>query len=116
MSSTGQATSSTSGSGSNVRLILDALADYAKITGLDLSKNPFLAAIEHADSPEGIQKLLKERAEKAFKEVRDGNQRLTSTLNPAVRVLHALSGNLGEAGRVGKVSHICHLVTRSLLT
>jgi hypothetical protein len=39
MSSTGQATPSTS-STSNIQLITNALADYAKITGVDLSKNP----------------------------------------------------------------------------
>jgi hypothetical protein len=111
MSSTGQAASSTSSSGSNVRLILDALANYAEITGTDLSNNPFAAAIEQADSPESILHLLQERAN-AFAEVGDGNQRLTTILNPAVRVLHAFSGVLGETG--GMVSHTYHLV--SLLT
>jgi hypothetical protein len=113
MSSTGQAASSTSSSASNVQLILDALANYAEITGIDLSNNPFAAAIEQADSPERILHLLQERAI-AFGDghdgdVGDGNQRLASILNPAVRVLHAFSGVLGEAG--GMVSHTCHLVT-----
>ena len=45
MSSTVQATSSAS-STSNVQLITDALVDYARITGIELSKNPFAAAIE----------------------------------------------------------------------
>ena len=98
MSSTGQATSSTS----NVQLIVDALADYAKITGIDLSKDPFAAAIEQSTSPEAILQLLQGR-EKAFKDYRDGNRRLISCLSPAVRVLQAFSGVLG--GAVSLVSH-----------
>jgi hypothetical protein len=99
MSSTGQATSST------VQSIIDALADYAKVTGIDLSNNPFAAAIEHSNSPEAILELLQER-EKAFKEYRDGNRRLISCLRPAVKVIHSFSGILGEA--VSLVSHTCH--------
>jgi hypothetical protein len=101
MSSTGQATSSTS----TVQSIIDALADYAKVTGIDLSNNPFAAAIEHSNSPEAILELLQER-EKAFKEYRDGNRRLISCLRPAVKVIHSFSGILGEA--VSLVSHTCH--------
>ncbi len=106
MSSTGRV-ASTSSSGSNVRLILEAaLAVYSRTTGIDLFKNRFAAEIGHTDSPEGILQLLQERVH-AFKEFRNDNQRLTSTLIPAIRVLHALSGNLGEA--VGTVSHTYHL-------
>ncbi|KAN0113450.1 hypothetical protein V8E52_007731 [Russula decolorans] len=77
MSSTGQATSSTS-STSNIQLITNALAEYAKITGVDLSKNPFAAAIEQLNSPEAILELLQER-EKAFNEYRDNNRRLITS-------------------------------------
>jgi hypothetical protein len=76
MSSTVQATSSTS-STSNIQLITDALVDYGKITGIDLSKNPFAAAIERENSPEAILELLQER-EKAFKDYREGNRKLIS--------------------------------------
>jgi hypothetical protein len=113
-SSTGQAVSSTSSSGSDVRSILEgALAVYFRRTGIDLSQNRFAveSRIGQADSPEGILQLLQERAH-AFRESRNDNQRLTSTLSPAVKVLHALSGNLDEA--VGTVSHTCHPV--NLLT
>jgi hypothetical protein len=107
------ASSESSSSGSNVRSIIDdALANYARITGIDLSKNHFAAALEQADSPEHILQRLQER-ENAFKEVRDGNQGLTSILKPAVSILHAFSGMLGEAIS-DMVSHTCHLV--SLLT
>ena len=104
MSSTGQAISSTSFT-SNTQLVTNALADYAKITGLDLSNNPFAAAIERCNSPEAILELLQER-EIAFNEYRDGNRRLITSLSPAVKVLQAFSGILGEA--VSLVSHKYH--------
>ena len=107
MSSTVQATSSKS-STLNTQLITDALVDYARITGIDLSKNPFATAIEQANSPETILELLQER-EKAFKEYREGNRRLISCISPAVKVIQAFSGVFGEA--VSLVSHTCHLVT-----
>ena len=102
MSSTGQTTSSAS----NVQVIVDALADYAKITGIDLSENSFAATLEQSNTPEAIIQLLQGR-EKAFKEYRDGNRRLISYLSPAVQVLQAFSGILGEA--VGMVSHAYNL-------
>jgi fungal STAND N-terminal Goodbye domain len=104
MSSTRQATSSAS---SNLQSIIDALADYAKITGIDLSMNPFAATLEQTNSPEAILQLLQER-EKAFKEYRDGNRRLITCLSPVVKVLQAFSGILGEA--VNSASHTYHLL------
>jgi hypothetical protein len=86
-------------------LITDALADYAKITGIDLSNNPFATALEQSNSPEAVLQLIQER-EKAFKEYRDGNRRLIRCLSPAVKVIHAFSGILGEA-----VSHKVDLIT-----
>ena len=103
MSSTRQATSSTS----NVQLIIDGLTDYANITGIDLSKNPFSVTLEQSNSPEAILQLLQGR-EKAFKEYRDDNRRLINCLSPAVKVLQAFSGILGEAASL--VSHTYHLV------
>ena len=107
MSSTEQATSSTS-STSNIQLITDALATYSKIAGIDLSKDPFAAAIEQANSPRDILELLQER-EKAFKDYREGNRGLISCFSPAVNVIQTFSGILGEA--VSLASHACHLVT-----
>jgi hypothetical protein len=86
-------------------LITDAFVDYAKITGIDLSKNPFAAAIERADSPGAILELLRER-EKAFEDYREGNRRLISCLSPAVNAIQAFSGILGEA--VSLVSYTSH--------
>ena len=108
MSSTGQATSSTfqaASSISNIQLITNALADYAKTTGIDLSKNPFATALEQSNSPEAILQLIQER-EKEFKDHRDGHRRLIRCLSPAVNVIHAFSGILGEA-----VRHKVDLVT-----
>jgi hypothetical protein len=92
MSSTGEATSSNS----NIQSVVDALADYARTTGIDLSKNQFATALEQSTSPEAILQLLQGR-EKAFKEYRDGDRRLISCLTPAVNILQAFSGILGEA-------------------
>ena len=92
---------------SNFQSITDALADYAKITGIDLSKNPFTATFEQSNSPEAILQLLQARA-KTFKEYRDGNQRLISSLSPVVKVLQAFSGILGEA--VSLVSRTYYLL------
>jgi hypothetical protein len=110
MSSTGQATSSTS----IFQLIIDAaLADYTNITGTDLSKTSFATAIQQSNSPEAILQLLHER-EKTFKEYREGNRKLINCLTPAVTVFQALSGILGEAANL--VSRACHPVTLLTVT
>ena len=98
MSSTGQPTPSTS----TIQSIIDALADYTQVTGIDLSKNSFAAAIEHLNSPEAVLELLQER-ERAFKEYRDGNRGLIRCIRPSVNVIQAFSGILGET--VSLVSH-----------
>ena len=99
MSSSGQATSPTS----NYQLIINALVDYAQITGIDLIKSPFAAALEQSSSPEAILYLLQERG-KVFNEYRDGNRRLMNCMSPVVSVLQAFSGILGDT--VSLVSHI----------
>ena len=108
MSSTGQATSSTP----NIRLIIDAaLANYAKITGIDLSESPFAAMLEQSNSPEAILVLLQER-QKTFITYRDRNRRLISSLSPAVTIIHAFSGILGEAASlVSTTYHPANLLT-----
>jgi hypothetical protein len=85
-------------------LIIDALADYANQTGIDLSQNPFVEKLQQSNTPDAIIKLFQER-EKAFKEYCDGNQRLINCLSPTVRVLYAFSGHLSET--VSLVSHLC---------
>ena len=93
MSSAGQATSSPT---SNIQSIVNALADYAKITGVDPSENPFAAAIKQSNSSEVILELLQERA-KAFNKYRINIRTLINCLTPAVKVIQAFSGILGEA-------------------
>jgi hypothetical protein len=103
MSSSAQATSPFE----NVKLIFNALADYTKETGVDLSQNTFAAKLEQLRSPEDILQLLEER-DKAFKEYRARNRRLINFFNPAVKVLHGFSGILRDTA--GLVSPNCHLV------
>jgi hypothetical protein len=112
MSSPEQATSSTS-SVSNIQLITDAFEKYAKITGKDLSKDPFSAALDQSDSPEAILELLQER-EKAFREYRQGSRRLITCLSPVVNVLQAFSGVFGET--IGMVGHAPHHIQSGLFT
>jgi hypothetical protein len=95
---------------SNFQLIINALADYAKLTGIDLSDSPFARRLELLTSSQAIVELLEER-ERAFKEYRDRNQRLIGCISPAVGVLYAFSGTFGEV--VGLVSNICHLILLS---
>ena len=80
----------------NFQLIIEALANYADQTGIDLSNNPFADKLQLSNSPDAIIELLHDR-EKAFKEYRDGNRKLINCLTPAVQVLHAFSGVLGES-------------------
>jgi hypothetical protein len=88
--------SSTKISSSNHRLILDTLDDYARQTGIDLTKNPFTYPFHNCVSPQAILDLLEERA-MAFKDYRDGNRNLIKWLSPVVQVLHVFAGVLGPA-------------------
>ena len=108
---TGRATSSTSqtaSSVSNIQLVTNALAEYARITGIDLSENPFIAGLEQSHSSEVILQLFQER-ERAIKGYRDGDRRLISCLSPVVNMIQAFSGILGEADSL--VSHKDSLIT-----
>ena len=80
----------------NFQLIIDALGNYANLTGINLSENPFSERLKVSSSPNDILRLLQER-EKAFKEYREGNRRLIGCLSPVVRVIHAFSDIIGEA-------------------
>lgn len=104
MASTGQVTSSTS----NITLFTDALADYAKRTGIDLSTHPFVDKLEQLDSLEAIHKLLQERKE-AFNKFRNRYQRLIKCITPCVEVLNTISNTLGEALSLPAVSYAFHL-------
>jgi len=100
----------------NFKLIIDALADYANRTGIDLSNNPFSEKLQVSSSPDDILGLLEER-EKAFKEYREGNRRLMSCLSPVVRVIHAFSGILGEAvSLVSQDSTLCFFLCNCFIS
>ena len=95
-------------------MIIDALADYANLTGINLSNNPFSDKVQVSSSPSDILGLLEDR-EKAFKEYREGSRRLISCLSPVVRVIHAFSGILGEAVTlVSQESSCCVFVLSQL--
>lgn len=91
-------------SSSNLRLILDhSLEEYAKETGIDLTRNPFSTSLQACNSPDEILQLIQDKA-KAFKEFRQGNRRLINWLKPVVQVIHAFSGALGQG--IGTVSPV----------
>src|SRR6266478_16720 len=100
MSSSAQGTSSNS----IFQLITNALADYVKQTGVNLTENPFLEKIERSDSPEAMLELLQDR-EKAFEEYRERGRRLITCISPAVKVLHAFSGIIGEAASLVSLAY-----------
>ena len=96
---------------STAQFIANALADYAKITGIDLFANPLVTTLEQSNSPEVILQLLQGRLN-AFKEHSDGNRTLMSCLSPAVKVIQTFSGILGEAASlVSDTFHLASYVT-----
>ena len=88
----------------NFQLLINALADYAKLTGIDLTNNPFAEKIKHLNSPEAIFELLQER-EKAFKEYRDVNRGLINCLGPVVKVFHTFSRIISDAVSLVSVTY-----------
>ena len=91
------------------QMFVDALADYARRTGIDLSTHPFADKLEQSDSLEAIRQLLQEW-EKEFKKSGNRNRRLIEYVTPWVEVLNTISGSLGEALSLPVVSYACHLV------
>jgi hypothetical protein len=83
-------------SSSNFQLVVDALADYANQTGIDLTKHPFANQIHNCDSVDAILQLLQDKASQ-FRAYRDEHRKLINCLNPVVQLLYAVSGTLGEA-------------------
>ena len=96
-------TTTTTIASSNFQSFLDALADYANQTGIDLTKYPFADKLQSCHSPESVLDLLRDKA-REFKDYRKGNRNLISCLSPVVQALHAFSPILGEvAGLVSRV-------------
>jgi hypothetical protein len=86
---------STTISSSNFKFVLDALADYARQTGIDPTKCPFADKLQSCDSPESVLGLLQDKA-REFKDYREGNRSLINWLSPVVQALHAFSPILIE--------------------
>jgi hypothetical protein len=91
-----------SNTSSGFQSILDALDEYVKLTGINLTENPFADKAFGCGSPDAVLKLLQQNV-KAFKEYRDKNRKFIDCLSPVVQFVHAFSEILGEA--VGLVSH-----------
>jgi fungal STAND N-terminal Goodbye domain len=87
--------SSTTATSSNFQLIVDALADYATQTGIDLTGHPFAEQIQNCDSANAIIRLLQDK-ENEFKTYRNKHRKLINCLKPVVQFLHVVSGTLGE--------------------
>ena len=80
----------------------NALSDYTKVTGVDLTTYDF-NQIECCNSPDEVVWILRDKAKK-FKEYRDGNRKLINWITPIVQVIHVFSGVLGEAAGAVPVS------------
>jgi fungal STAND N-terminal Goodbye domain len=87
---------SESATSSNFQLIIDALAEYASQTGIDLAKHPFVDQIQNCDSANAIFQLIQDKANQ-FRAFWDENCKLIDSLDPVVQFLHAISGTLGKA-------------------
>jgi hypothetical protein len=98
---------------SNFRLIIDALDDYAKQVGIDLTKNPHADALRACGSPNAVFEHLQDKAQ-SFKDYRDGDRKLIGWLKPVVEVVHGFSGVLGPA--ISLVSHIRPTLAVSIST
>jgi hypothetical protein len=69
----------------------DALSDYAKQTGIDLTTHPFANTLRGCNSADAILDLFQDKA-RQFRAFQDGNRKLVTSLKPLVLVLHTFSG------------------------
>ena len=77
----------------------EALKEYKRKTGNDLTSHPLAEEIKGCDSPEVILAVLQGKANELDQ---NGDERLTKWLTPTVNVLNALSATLGQGvGTVG---------------
>jgi hypothetical protein len=87
---------STSTSNSNFASIFNAaLESYKRKTKKDLTSHPLLPGFQSCDSPEAILTVLREQIP-AFNQSQNGDERLTKWVSPAVNVLYAFSGTVGQ--------------------
>ncbi|KAH9172810.1 hypothetical protein EDB89DRAFT_1963850 [Lactarius sanguifluus] len=73
----------------------NALKEYKKKTGKDLTAHPLAAEINGCDSPESILVVLQGKANE-LNQFQSSDDRLIKWLNPTVDTLNALSATLGE--------------------
>jgi hypothetical protein len=79
----------------------EALNEYNKKTGKDLSAHPLAEEIKGCDSPQAILAVLQRKAD-GLRQSQSSDERLTKWLTPTVNVINALSAILGEGvGTVG---------------
>ncbi|KAI9446073.1 ankyrin repeat-containing domain protein [Lactarius indigo] len=81
---------------STFRAIFDnALKEYEKKTGTNLTTHPLSDKLQTCDSPDAVLNVLQEHV-RAYEESRNGDQRLTRLLDPTIHVLYLFSAALGE--------------------
>jgi hypothetical protein len=79
----------------------EALKQYKKKTGNDLTTHPLAEEIKGCDSPDAILAVLQGKANE-LEQSQSSDERLTKWLTPTVNVLNALSATLGQGvGTVG---------------
>src|SRR6266702_508460 len=79
----------------------EALKEYKKKTGKELTTHPLAEEIKNCHSPGAILAVLQGKANE-LNQSQSSDERLTRWLNPTVNILNALSVTLGEG--VGTVS------------
>ena len=111
MSGTQRATA-TSSISNFISIFEAASKEYKKLTGQDLNTHPFSVEFGSCDSPDAVLSIFRKQAE-TFDEIRKGDERFITWLDPMVHILFTFSAALGEG--VGLVSpqgiHRLHTTT-----
>ena len=89
----------------------EAIEEYKRKTGKDVTTHPLAEEIKGCVSPGAILTVLEGKANE-LNQTRSSDERLTKWLTPTVNVLNALSTTLGQG--VGTVSH--SVFTRRIIT
>ncbi|KAH8989208.1 hypothetical protein EDB86DRAFT_2831707 [Lactarius hatsudake] len=86
----------------------NALEEYKKKTGTNLTTHPLANNLQTCDSPDAVLNVLQEHIQ-AYEESRNGDQRLTKILDPMIHILYLFSAALGEGvGLTAKASKASH--------
>ncbi|KAI9455434.1 hypothetical protein BJY52DRAFT_642335 [Lactarius psammicola] len=73
----------------------DALKEYEKKTGTNLTAHPLADKLRTCDSPDAVLNVLQDH-KRAYEESRNGDRRLTKLLDLTIHVLYLFSEALGE--------------------